>query len=767
MTERHSKFWDLMKSEVSLETFSSMLRLPNGKPGGSESPLDSHADEVLEYAMTEAKRRDKDLSEVLAEMGFNVDPALLGASPPPAMPASPDGSNAKKFTVYKTTVDRDVAPAARPSEVPQPGDPGDRIVAALAPTDAEDLMPILDGLHPDRGETKSKLAYLRLVDDHRLREAEADARHGGCWWKALLVAGVSPEDVAEIARSEPYFPPPDVDGQRFREFLLDHDLLIWRNSKVATQKAMELRRSYLEIAVEEGFVDKTQLFDAMVEFTGWERAPSAAISVDAELLGAFPIGWVQAFRVVPVARTEEHVVVAASFQLQGKLQARLETDLGAPVRVQLADEATIKKLQAKHLDRWGTEVEPSAQEDSGVSRMAAEHHASLRAAITQQSAVELVRKLVEGALQARATDIHLEPCGGNARVRYRIDGILHEVLSLESDLYDEVVARIKILSDLNITERRLPQDGHINLVIHDKPYDLRIASIPAKGGEKLAIRLADAGRGITSLEQLGLAEPAIATLRDLTVKPFGMVLATGPVGSGKTTTLYSCLGEIDRERRQVVSIEDPVEIELPGTNQVEVNYEIGFDFSTGLRALLRQDPDVILVGEVRDEETAKIAVRASMTGLLVFSTLHTNDSTGAVTALRNFHIPSHLIANSMQGVIAQRLLRQLCPHCKGPSRSKKIAAEHLGLAALPRGFKHFQGKGCKSCFNTGYVGRTGVFEIFTVDRTVRDMILEQASERSIRDYAIEHGMDTLQQDGLNKVMEGVTSAEEFKRVLRF
>ncbi len=767
MGERNSKFWDLMKSEVSLETLTNVLGLPAGKgPGGSSSPLDSHADEVLEYAMTEAKRRNKDLSEVLGEMGFNVEQPALPSQPPPPMDAKKD-DGAKTFTVYKKTVHKSVAPAPRASQLPQSGDPGERMMDVLSPMDAEDVMAILDGLHPDRGEMKSKLAYLRLVNDHRIREAEADARHGGCWWKSLLDAGVPADDLAELARSEPYFPPADVDGRSFREYLLDHDLLIWKNSKAATQQARELRRSYLEVAVDAGFVDKTQLMDAMIEFSGCERAPSVAINVDVELLGAFPIGWVQAFRVVPVARTEDHVVVAAPFQMQGKLLARLETELGAPVRVQLADEATIKKLQAKHLDRWGTEVEPSVNEEPAASRMAEEHHAQLRAAITQQSAVELVRKLVEGALQARATDIHLEPCGGTARVRYRIDGILHEVLSLESTLYDEVVARIKILADLNITERRLPQDGHIHLVIHDKPYDMRIASIPAKGGEKLAIRLADAGRGITSLEQLGLSKPAMDKLAGLNEKPFGMVLATGPVGSGKTTTLYSCLGEIDRVKRQVVSIEDPVEIELAGTNQVEVNYDIGFDFSTGLRALLRQDPDVILVGEIRDEETAKIAVRASMTGLLVLSTLHTNDSTGAVTALRNFHIPSHLIANSLQGVVAQRLLRQLCPHCKGPSRIKKDVAASLGLSALPRAFKHFQGKGCKSCFNTGYAGRTGVFEIFTVDRPVRDMILEQASERAIRDYAIENGMDTLQQDGLQKVGQGVTSVEEFKRVLRF
>jgi general secretion pathway protein E len=387
--------------------------------------------------------------------------------------------------------------------------------------------------------------------------------------------------------------------------------------------------------------------------------------------------------------------------------------------------------------------------------------------VTGSSAVAFVRQLLERAVESRVTDVHLEPGADSARIRFRIDGICHDLQHIRGSLVTEVIARIKVLADLDITERRLPQDGHVPFETGGRSYDLRVATVPTRHGEKVAIRIADCGRMITKLSQIGVTPEMLATLRELTSKPFGMVLATGPVGSGKTTTLYSCLGEIDRTRRHVMTIEDPIEIELEGAAQVEVNYTINFDFVTGLRAILRQDPDVVLLGEVRDDETARIAVRASMTGLLVYSTLHANDAIGAITTLRNFNIPSHLIANSIQGVIAQRLLRRICPGCKVAAEVGPGTAAHFGLDELPRGFAAWRGAGCGQCLGTGYLGRVGVFEIFRVDSRMRDMILDNASERSLRDYSVAMGMKTLQEDGLAKVMQGVTTVEEFRRVLRF
>ena len=400
--------------------------------------------------------------------------------------------------------------------------------------------------------------------------------------------------------------------------------------------------------------------------------------------------------------------------------------------------------------------------------MPAPSASAIRPIAPNTSAVQFVKALFERAVETRATDIHIEPASGETRIRLRIDGICHDMQRVTGNLATEVVARIKVLAELDITERRQAQDGHIPFSIEGRPFDLRVATIPSRHGEKVAIRVADCGRTITQLPQIGLSDVVLRTLRDLASKPFGMVLATGPVGSGKTTTLYACLGEIDRTRRHVMTIEDPIEIELDRTVQVEVNYSIGFDFVTGLRAILRQDPDVVLLGEVRDEETARIAVRASMTGLMVYSTLHANDSTGAITTLRNFNIPSHLIAGSLQGVIAQRLLRRICPSCRVPDETAAAtAASTLGLDELPANFAAWRGAGCASCLGTGYFGRIGVFEIFRIDNRVRDMILENASERALRDHSVSAGMVTLQEDGLRKIMDGITTIEEFRRVLRF
>jgi type II secretory ATPase GspE/PulE/Tfp pilus assembly ATPase PilB-like protein len=293
---------------------------------------------------------------------------------------------------------------------------------------------------------------------------------------------------------------------------------------------------------------------------------------------------------------------------------------------------------------------------------------------------------------------------------------------------------------------------------------MRLAFVPTKRGEKAALRLADAGRVALHLENLGMTDDELTVIRRVARRPFGMILATGPVGSGKTTTLYSCLNEVDRTRHHVVSIEDPVEVQLDGANQVEVNYALNFGFAQGLRSLLRQDPDVVLVGEIRDEETAEIGVRASMTGRLVFSTLHANQAVGAITTLRNFGIMPFLIANSLQGVIAQRLVRRICEYCSVPVELSADDRQRLQLedgepATVSRG------EGCDACFHTGYSGRIGVFEILDVDDAIRDMVNEEASERMIRSYAREKGMQSLQKAGITAALAGRTTLEELQRVL--
>lgn len=418
------------------------------------------------------------------------------------------------------------------------------------------------------------------------------------------------------------------------------------------------------------------------------------------------------------------------------------------------------------LGSWRSPEASSAAEAPPPSASVAELLPQLPQALNRATAVDAVRSLFKTAIVANATDIHIEHVGDEGRVRFRIDGLCADVARVSPDRFAEVIARIKVLADLDVTERRKPQDGHLRFQTGGRIYDMRLATVPTRTGEKIGIRIASTGGVRLQLDRLGMEPEDLEVVHDLASRPFGMVLATGPVGSGKTTSLYSCLNAIDRTRFHVCSIEDPVEVEIAGVNQVEANYFLGFDFVAGLRALLRQDPDVILIGEIRDEETAKTAVRASMTGRLVFSTLHANTSTGAVSSLRNFHIPPHMVSSSLQGVIAQRLVRRVCDHCRAPYELSERDREMFG-DALPEGFEAWHGEGCSACHGTGYSGRSGVFEVFPLDEAIRGMIQEQESERRIRQAAREAGMVTLQERGIQQIARGQTTVEEYRRVLNF
>ena len=591
----------------------------------------------------------------------------------------------------------------------------------------------------------------------------------GAWWEVLISRGASPSDVADLAKLDAWFPP-EHDEQEFNEFVLGERLLRFRDFGGIEDLSEEKRLSFWQAAIDGEFLTEQQFTEAVLRFADPPLA-TAPTRVAKTVLDSFPIGWVQHFDVVPLGRRSGAQLVAVYRFLSNDLLALLAEAVGRDIQQQLANPADIGEWKDNWLHRWedhhGVPAGPAPSATPADPEIEANPALMLNLSYNT-TGVEVVDQLITRALDARATDIHLEPVGGGrGRARFRIDGMCQEVLEMPPGLYQEVIARLKVLAELDVTERRRPQDGHIVLEVNGQENNLRIASVPARSGEKVAIRLADLQRISAQLDQLGLAPTSLKTLRDLAQKPFGMILATGPVGSGKTTTLYSCLGEINRRLFNVMSIEDPVEIEVEAVTQLEVNYALGFDFVAGLRALLRQDPDAILVGEIRDEETARISVRASMTGLRVFSTLHTNDSVGAITALRNFHLSSHLIASSIMGVIAQRLLRRLCDKCRVPYTPAAEELTRLGITEAPEKFKAWRPKGCSNCLNTGYKGRIGVFEIFEVTPEVREMILRDESERAIHKIALENGLHTLRADGLDKVSKGLTSLSEFRRVLNF
>lgn len=379
-------------------------------------------------------------------------------------------------------------------------------------------------------------------------------------------------------------------------------------------------------------------------------------------------------------------------------------------------------------------------------------------------AVQLINSLLKDAIESSTSDVHLEPYGEEMIVRFRIDGILHDLMTIPSTIKKEVISRVKILARLDITEKRKAQDGHISFRHKDDDYDLRISVVPTIDGGKIVIRILDKNKLITDFAKLGIKEQEISVFENIIKRPYGLVLVTGPTGSGKTTTLYSMLHSINSIEKNVVTIENPVEYKLSRINQIQIDPNAGETFADALRSILRQDPDVIMVGEIRDFETAEIAVQAALTGHLVFSTLHTNDSVTAIIRLRELGIPSFLIASCVVLSVAQRLVRRICPDCKEKYQPERETLKMLGLdRQAPDKFMH--GSGCSYCFDTGFRGREGLFEIFKVDNDIQVAILQDKDALEIKKTAVEKGMKTLLDAAVLKVHEGLTSVEEVKRVI--
>jgi type IV pilus assembly protein PilB len=383
----------------------------------------------------------------------------------------------------------------------------------------------------------------------------------------------------------------------------------------------------------------------------------------------------------------------------------------------------------------------------------------------QSPIIKFVNYLISNAVREGASDIHIEPKEKYMRTRYRIDGVLFEMKQSPLKMHPAIVSRIKIMSDLDISERRLPQDGKIKVSIGGRAIDLRISTLPTNHGEKVVIRILDSQSITRGLEQLGMAPDVTEGFSEQIAMPHGILLVTGPTGSGKSTTLYSALSQMDGDELNISTVEDPVEYELGFCNQVQINEKIGLDFATSLRSLLRQDPDVIMIGEIRDNETARIAVQAALTGHLVLSTLHTNDAACSITRLVNIGIEPYLIAASLNGVLAQRLVRKICPNCKAPYKVSDNIARYIEKAGVEAG-QIYHGAGCDKCRGSGYVGRVGIYEFLVIDEPFRDMINKDSSVNNMRRTFHESGQRSLFDDGILKVRQGLTTMEEVLRVTK-
>ena len=378
--------------------------------------------------------------------------------------------------------------------------------------------------------------------------------------------------------------------------------------------------------------------------------------------------------------------------------------------------------------------------------------------------VTFVDSIITGGVNAGASDIHFEPQYPEMRVRYRVDGVLHDVTIIPKHVESSVISRIKVMADMDIAERRLPQDGHISIQKEGKNLDIRASTMLTINGEKVVMRIFDKDTVQIDLEDMGLSESDEAIIKSFIDRPQGMILVTGPTGSGKTTTLYSALRKLDPITKNIITIENPVEYRLEGINQIQTNPNAGITFATALRTLLRQDPDVIMVGEIRDPETADIAIKAALTGHLVLSTLHTNDAPSAITRLADMEVQPYLIADSISGIVAQRLARVICPDCKEKYEATLDELRELNLSENGKIFLH-RGKGCKFCFHTGYKGRTGIFEVLRINEEVKRRIVSGTSTGEIKNYAVSNGMTTLTSDAQSKVLAGITTVEEVKRTV--
>mgnify|MGYP000560231292 CR=1 FL=1 len=403
------------------------------------------------------------------------------------------------------------------------------------------------------------------------------------------------------------------------------------------------------------------------------------------------------------------------------------------------------------------------EEDESLILSEIEDTADLLDDTSDAPIIKLVNHVISQAAKARASDIHIEPYQDSFKIRYRVDGILYDLLTPPKGIQAALISRIKVMSNMNIAEKRLPQDGRLQVKIGDQDIDVRISTLPTAFGERVVMRLLNKSSSLLELSELGMAPERLDLLKKLVTSPNGIILVTGPTGSGKTTTLYAVLSSINKPEINIITIEDPIEYQLKGISQIQVNPKINLSFARGLRSIVRQDPDVILVGEIRDRETAEIAVQAALTGHLVFSTLHTNDSASAITRLVDIGVEPFLISSSVIAVAAQRLVRVLCPECKEPYTPSDVMLEGIGIdKALLDRHTIYQAKGCPNCFHTGYRGRVAILEIMLMDENLKSVILTTFDANVIKNHA--RGMITLRQDGIEKVLRGLTTIEEVVRV---
>ena len=526
----------------------------------------------------------------------------------------------------------------------------------------------------------------------------------------------------------------------------------------------------VDLMVANKLVRPADVTQAKAAHFGAEVVNLSELRIPDEVIAAIPRHIAKKYRVVPVAKFDGSITVALADPSDLDTVDSLNHLLRLEINLQVASEQDIETaLGTYYPERGGSTIDPRLKQ---VVQELTEQHVQVEAeaagdgAIVEADAplIKLVNSIIIEAFKMRASDIHLEPLNKTFRVRYRIDGVMHEVKPPPKRLQAAIISRLKIQSNMSISEHRIPQDGRIQTAVGGKLIDLRVSCLPTNHGESIVMRILDKEGLRLGLPELGFFTDDQQTFERLIGLPDGILLVTGPTGSGKTTTLYSCLHFINRPDRKIITVEDPVEYLMSGINQVQVNETVGLSFGMALRSILRQAPNVIMVGEIRDVETATIAINASLTGHLVFSTLHTNDAPSAVTRLIDIGVKPFLVASSTRALMAQRLVRKVCKQCAAPYAPNDAEMKTLGLdTANTQGANFQRGKGCPNCSNTGFRGRFGIFEIFVIDDDARKLIYEKVPSSVLRARAREMGMRTLREDGIRKVLAGLTTPDEVIR----
>lgn len=561
--------------------------------------------------------------------------------------------------------------------------------------------------------------------------------------------------------------------ERLTEILIKDKILTEAQLKKALKVQKQKGGSLKDILVNLGFVSEKDLMAALSQGLGIPPIALSRFKIDPEILKLIPRNFAKKYQIVPVSKVGSILTVATADPLNVFAIDDIRSLTGFDVGTIIASPKDVQDVIDQHYGEHTHEAIEELMKDmeSGALEIIKEEAEQrvdperLFKLVEEAPVVKLTNTILQNGVRARSSDILIEPMETSTRIRYRVDGVLKEMESLPKNMHDSIVSRIKVMSELNIAERRLPQDGRFKLRIKNSEVDFRVSILPSSNGEKVALRVLDKSQAMLDIERLGFGKEALEIFKENVSRPHGMILVCGPTGSGKTTTLYSLLKHVHSVEKNLITVEDPVEYQIQGVSQVTVRSGVGLTFASALRSILRQDPDVIMIGEIRDFDTVDIAIKSALTGHLVLSTLHTTTACGSVVRLVNMGVEPFLISASLISIVAQRLIRKLCLRCREAYKPSEKIISGLGMdVGKAKDVTFYKANGCSQCFNTGYSGRVGICEILVMSAAIRNLILKKGRESEMKQRARKEGMRTLRQDGIARVLQGVTSLEEILRV---